>query len=126
MGAGSGGCAACAGSGACAAGACIGGVAVGAGIGGVAVGAGMGGVAVGAGRGGGAAGAGSGVGAEILIGIYEVWETVFVGDETIKYVDSSFCWKDRRHRILCSFEGAGVRDIEGRINDIRSSYGRKK
>ena len=34
---------------------------------------------------------GSGVGVEIEIGRHEVWETVFVGDETIKYVDSSFC-----------------------------------
>ena len=49
-----------------------------------------------------------------------------MGDETIKYVDSSFCRKDRRHRILCSFEGAGVRDIEGRVNDIVSGHGRKK
>ena len=51
---------------------------------------------------------------------------VFVVDETIKYVDSSFCRKDRRHRILCSFEGAGVGDIEGRVNYIVSGYGRKK
>ena len=45
-------------------------------------------------------------------------------NETIKYVDSSFCRKDRRHRVLCSFEGAGVRDIEGRVNDIVSGHGR--
>ena len=38
------------------------------------------------------------------IGRNEVWETVFVGDETIKYVDSSFLRKDRTHGILCSFE----------------------
>ena len=50
----------------------------------------------------------------------------FLGDETIKYVDSSFCRKDRRHRILGSFEGAGVWDIEGRVNDIVSGHGRKK
>ena len=68
----------------------------------------------GAGSGVGAAGEESGVGAEIEIGGHEVWETVFVGDEIIEYVDSSFSMKDRRHRILCSFEGAGVRDIEGR------------
>ena len=61
-----------------------------------------------------AAGSGSGVGAEIEIGRNEVWETVFVGDDILKYVDSSFCRKDCRYRILCSFEGAGVRDIEGR------------
>ena len=53
--------------------------------------------------------------------------TVFVGDETIKYVDiaSSFC-KDHRHRILCSFEGAGVMDIEGRETDIALGQGQKK
>jgi len=50
----------------------------------------------------------------------------FCGDETIKYVDSSFCRKDRRYRILCSFEGAGVRDIEGRVNNIKSGHNRKK
>ena len=38
----------------------------------------------------------------------------------------SFFKKDRRHRILCSFEGAGVRDIEGRVNDIVWGHGRKK
>ena len=41
-----------------------------------------------------AVGVGSGDGAAIEIGINEVWETAFVGDETIKYVDSSFCRKD--------------------------------
>uniref|UniRef100_A0A8C4QGC4 SGNH hydrolase-type esterase domain-containing protein n=1 Tax=Eptatretus burgeri TaxID=7764 RepID=A0A8C4QGC4_EPTBU len=51
---------------------------------------------------------------------------VFVADEMMKYVDSSFCRKDCRHRILCSFEGAGVRDIEGRVNNIVSGHGRKK
>ena len=50
----------------------------------------------------------------------------FCGDETIKYVDSSFCRKDRRYRILCSFEGAGVRDIEGRVNNMESGHSRKK
>ena len=49
-----------------------------------------------------------------------------MGDETIKYVDSSFCRKDRRQRIICSFEGAGVMGIEGRVNDIVSGHGRKK
>ena len=49
-----------------------------------------------------------------------------MGDETIKYVDSSFCRKYHRQRILCSFEGAGIRDIEGRVNDIVSGHGRKK
>ena len=49
-----------------------------------------------------------------------------MGDETIKYVDSSFCRKDCRHRILCSFEGAGVRDIVGRVNYIVSGHGKKK
>ena len=44
----------------------------------------------------------------------------------IKYVDSSFCRKDRRHRILCGFEGAGVKGIEGRISNIVSGHGRKK
>ena len=78
------------------------------------------------GSGGGAVGAGSGDGAAIEIGRHEVWETVFVGDSMIKYVDSSFCRKDCRHRILCIFEGAGVRDIEGRVNDIVSGHGRKK
>ena len=69
--------------------------------------------AAGTGSGGGAVGAGSGGGAAIEIGRHEVWETVFVGDEMIKYVDSSFCRKDCRRRFLCSFEGARVRDIEG-------------
>ena len=27
---------------------------------------------------------------------------------------------------MCSFEGAGARDIEGRVNDIVSGHGRKK
>ena len=49
-----------------------------------------------------------------------------MGDETIKYVDPSFCRKDCRHRILFSFEGAGVGDIEGRVNDIVLGHGRKK
>ena len=49
-----------------------------------------------------------------------------MGDEIIKYVDSSFCRKDRRHRIMCNFEGAGVRDIEGRVNYIVPGHGRKK
>ena len=49
-----------------------------------------------------------------------------MGDETTKYVNPSFCRKDHKHRILCSFEGAGVRDIEGRVNDIISDHGRKK
>ena len=49
-----------------------------------------------------------------------------MGDEIIKYVDSSFCKKNCRHRILCSFEGAGVRDIDGRGNNIVSGHGRKK
>ena len=49
-----------------------------------------------------------------------------MGDEINKYVDSSFCRKDCGHRILCGFEGAGVRDIEGRVNDIVSGHGRKK
>ena len=49
-----------------------------------------------------------------------------MGDEIIEYVDSSFCRKDHRHRILRSFEGAVVRDIEGRVNDIVSGHGRKK
>ena len=62
-----------------------------------AAGAGSGGVAMGAGSGRGAVGAGSGGGAAIEIGRNEVWETVFVGDEIIKYVDSSFCSKDCRH-----------------------------
>ena len=48
-----------------------------------------------------------------------------MGDETIKYVDSSFC-KECRHGILCSFEIVGVRDIEGRVNDIISVHSRKK
>ena len=74
--------------------------------------AGGGGCAAGAGGVGGAAGAGSGGCAAIEVGRNEVWERVFVGDEIIKYVDSSFCRKDCRYRILCSFEG--VRDIEGR------------
>ena len=39
-------------------------------------------------------GAGSGGGAAIEIGRNEVWETIFVGDEIIKYVDSSFSRKD--------------------------------
>ena len=43
-------------------------------------------------------------GLAIEIGRNEVWETVFVGDETIKFGDSSFCRKDRRHIITCSFE----------------------
>ena len=60
-----------------------------AGSGGGAAGAGSGGYAVGAGSGGDSVGAGSGVGAEIGIGRNEVWETVFVGDEIIKYVDSA-------------------------------------
>ena len=72
----------------------------------------------------GVASVGSGEDAAIEIGRNEVWKTIFVGDETIKYVDSSFCRKD--HRILCSFEGAGVRDVEGRVNDIVSGHGRKK
>ena len=33
-------------------------------------------------------------GTAIEIGRNEVWETVFVGDEIIKYVDSSFSRKD--------------------------------
>ena len=77
---------------------CSGGGAVGAavaGSGGGAAGAGSGGGAAGAGSGGCVAGVGSGEGAAIEIGIHAVWETVFVGDETIKYVDSSFCRKDR-------------------------------
>ena len=45
---------------------------------------------------GGPVGVESGVGAAIEIGRNEVWETVFVGDETNKYVDSSFCRKDCR------------------------------
>ena len=49
-----------------------------------------------------------------------------MGDEIIKYVDSSFCRKDCRHRILCSFEGAGVRDIEGRVNNMESGHSRNK
>ena len=49
-----------------------------------------------------------------------------MGDEIIEYVDSSFCRKDCGHRILCSFEGSGVRDIEGRVNNIVSGHGRKK
>ena len=100
--------------------------AVGAGSGGGAAGAGSGGGAAGAGSGGCVVGVGSGEGAAIEIGIHAVWETVFVGDETIKYVYSSFCRKDHRHRILCSFEGAGVRDVEGRVNDVVSGHGRKK
>ena len=71
-------------------------------------------------------GLGSGEGAAIEIGRNEVWETAFVDDETIKYVDSSFCRQDRRDGVLCSCEGAGVRDIEGRVNDIVSGHGRKK
>ena len=59
------------------------------------------------------------------IGRNEVWETVFVSDETM-YVDSSFCMKDQRHKILCSFEGTGVRDIDGRVNYIVLGHGRKK
>ena len=59
--------------------------------------------ATGVGGGDGAAGEESGVGAEIEIARHEEWETVLLGDETIKYVDSSFCRKDRRDRILCSF-----------------------
>ena len=39
---------------------------------------------------------------------------------------TSFSRKDRRHRILCSFEGAGDRDIEGRVNNIVSGHGRSK
>ena len=56
--------------------------------------------------------AGRDEGAAIEIGHSEARETLFVSDETIKYVDSSFCRKDWRHRILCSFEGAGVRDMK--------------
>jgi len=40
-------------------------------------------------------GAGTGEGGAIEIGRNEFWGTVFVGDETIKCVDSSFytwCW----------------------------------
>ena len=49
-----------------------------------------------------------------------------MGDEMIKYVDSFFCRRDRRHRILCSFEGARVRNIEGRVNNMVSGHRRKK
>ena len=68
----------------------------------------------GAGSGGDAVGAGRGECVAIEIGRNEVWETVFVGDKMIKYVYSSFCRKDCRRRIICSFEGAAVRDIEQR------------
>ena len=92
---------------------------------------GMGGCAAGgggcaAGGVGGAAGAGSGGCVAIEVGRNEVWERVFVGDEIIKYVDSSFCRTDCEHRILCSFEGAGVRDIDRRVKNIVSGHGRKK
>ena len=56
----------------------------------------MGGDAAGAGGGRGAVSAGSGGCAAIEVGRNEVWETVFVGDEIIKYVDSSFCRTDCR------------------------------
>ena len=40
-------------------------------------------------------------------GMNKVRETVFVGDETFKYVDSSSCRKDRTHSCVL-FEGTGV------------------
>ena len=49
-----------------------------------------------------------------------------MGDETMRYVDSSSCRKSRRHRILHSFKGAEVRGIKGRVNDIVLGHGRKK
>jgi len=66
---------------------------------------------------------GSGEGTAIEIGRNEVCETVFVGDETMKYVVSSFFRKHCGDIIMCSFERAGVRDIEGRVNDIVSGHG---
>ena len=74
----------------------------------------------------GAAGAHSGDGAAIEIGRNDVWETIFVVDSAIKYVDSSFCRKDHKRRIMCSFDGAGVRNIKRTVNNIISGYGRKK